>query len=281
MKNLYLLLATMLASITMVHAQQHFSTNKSTDIEHRVGIVGIGSLNTEELSKINSSGKFAAYFVPFLVDLNTSKRQWTYRMIAYTSYNINATNNDSLLPSTILFPELGKSSFLGTLEMGFVTYNSGTTSLIDKSKQMYNISVLGEFSVKNVNIDNDDTSIYFNTLNYTLGLKLMSTRFLKIDGMDMPVSLSLIPYLQWVNIPNEDNGDYRYALDGPDEPGRPVSPSELFGAGAKVIFAVNDFQFFADFRQVFDKHNNIRNRNLKGFSSNIGVVVSASILEFN
>lgn len=289
MKNLYLLLATMLASITMVHAQQNFISksempDNSTPNEislmqgARIGIVGIGSLNTEELSKTNSSGKLAAYFIPArwqITDENIKDKRWYLIPKLYTSYNINATNNDSLLASTVLFPELGKSSFLGTAEIGFYHVNTNDTHSV------HSISFMGEFANKSVKVDNEDTNVFFNVLNFSLGIRFMSTRYVRYGKEDVPISLAVTPYWHWVNIPNEDNSDYRYLLDGPDQVGRSVLPSSLSGWGVKVAMSVKDFQFFADFRNVTDVRKRIVNRNIKGYTSNIGVIVSASILEFD
>lgn len=286
MKKLLLITIATLCMAT-VFAQQNF-INKFVTPENsdqygltlkddtRVGIVGIGSLNTEELTKTNSSGKLAAFFIPARWDISpkNTKAKWYLVPTLYTSYNINATNNDSLLSSTVLFPELGNSSFLGTVELAF--------SHISKKdlNSVHSISVLGEFANKSVRVNNKDTNVFFNVLNYTVGLKFMSTRYVSYGKDTVPMSLAITPYLHWANVPNEDNGDYRYLLDGPDVAGQPVLPSTLSGWGVKVAFSLKDFQFFADFRNVTDTKDRILNRSLKGYTSNLGVIVSASILEF-
>ncbi len=271
MKHVFL--AAMLGLSLQSMAQQHFSINNNTDIRHHVGIVGLGSLSTEELAKVNSSGKFAAYIAPFI--RNRGKNNWRQKLTVYASYNINAGNSDSLLASTVLLPELGSTSFLGTIQASLI-YNDA-----DPSHERYCLALFGEFSNKKIKADkplpgatDKDSTLWFSTLNYTLGFKMVYTYPVPMGNTFMPVSLAIIPYLHWLNIPDEDNGDYRYLLNDGN------LPSSLFGAGCKVIMAVNDFQFFADFRNTFDRNNKISNRDIKGFTSNIGVVVSASILEF-
>lgn len=287
MKKLLLLTIISTLCTTTIYAQQNLISKSITPKKDgqeeltlkndtRVGIMGIGSLNTEELTKTNASGKLAAFFIPARWDLTVSqnKKKWFFIPTLYTSYNVNATNNDSLLSSTVLFPELGNSSFLGTAEFTFSHVNN------KDMKSVHSISVLGEFANKSVSVDNDDTSLFFNALNYSVGLKFMTTRHVSYGNDTVPMSLSITPYLHWVNIPDEDIGDYRYLLDGPDALGQPSLPSTLSGWGIKVAFSIKEFQFFADFRNVTDERKRIFNRTLKGYSSNIGVIVSASILEF-
>src|SRR5687767_7672150 len=82
----------------------------SPAIPHKtLALYGIGNLNTETLNKVNSSGKIAVSIIPFFN--NTNNRYWEI----YLSFNKNASNNDSILASTLLFPEVGNHSFLATV----------------------------------------------------------------------------------------------------------------------------------------------------------------------
>ena len=63
---------------------------------------------TRIFSSLNSSGKASFLFLPLHNDSNSLRINM--------SVNKNATNNDSLLASTLLFPEIGNHSFLGTVE---------------------------------------------------------------------------------------------------------------------------------------------------------------------
>lgn len=316
MKQLFFVVIFVIVT-TPIIAQQNFNSNLSTNYENRIGLVGLGSLNAEEFEKVNASGKFAGYAVPFLVEIKSRsryvrkkvddnnvklgrsgkhsmgetlvprKRRWYFKNTAYVAYNINATNTDSILPSTVLFPELGSASFIGTIENGFITYLKNDTNDSGIPKTVYGISLLMEFASKNINITNRnvantaDTNLFFNILHYSIGTKFIATSHVKIDDKSIPVSLAVTPYIHWMNIPNEDEGAFQYTFsENKQQPD--ILPSFLFGTGAKVVFSVNHFQFFADYRQVFDsKEVKIPDEsNLKGFTSNIGFAVSAEILEF-
>jgi hypothetical protein len=111
-------------------------------------LYGIGNLNAEALSSVNSSGKLQVS-VAFM---QTDSKDLT----AYLSFNKNATNKDTLLPSTVLFPEIGNHSFLGTLE--YKKRIGSETSIVDPetSQTVYKshwLGLFGEFSHKKLKLN--------------------------------------------------------------------------------------------------------------------------------
>lgn len=221
-------------------------------------LYGIGSLNTETLNKVNSSGKIALSIIPHH---NASfNRYWE----VYLSFNKNATNNDSILASTILFPEVGNHSFLATVRRPYA---------IKGNADGHFFSPFFEFSQKNIKVDTNsaqgkNTSGYFSTLTYTFGYAYI---FSKTLG-ESPVALSLVPYISVMNIPDEDNEDYRKIFNSPK------LPSALWSFGFKTIFQIKGFQVFADMRHLSGSKSKIP-RELRGFNSNVGITFNADIFE--
>lgn len=221
-------------------------------------LYGIGNLNTETLNKVNSSGKIALSIIPYF---NTSNsRYWEL----YLSFNKNATNRDSILASTVLFPEVGNHSFLATVRKVFP---------IKGSKEHF-LSPFFEFSQKNIKVDTTasqgkNTSGFFSTLTYTLG----GSYIFNTSVNNTPFGFSFSPYLSVMNVPDEDNEDYRKIFKSP------TLPSALWSAGVKIIFQIKGFQVFADLRHLWGSESKIPLRELRGFNSNIGMTFNADIFE--
>lgn len=264
---------TVLLSFFFPKAQQTFTTfvQKKTDYDdtkkkfliNKPGIkqftfYGIGNLNTETLNKINSSGKIAVSIIPqFSKKYN---RFWE----VYLSFNKNASNNDSILAGTVLFPEVGNHSFLATIRRPYS---------ITKNETEHFLSPFFEFSQKNIKVDTSSsqgksTSGYFSTLSYTFGYSYI---FNKIIG-DVKLGFSFSPYISVLNIPDEDNEDYRKIFKQSN------LPSELWSFGFKTVFQVRGFQIFADMRHLKGPKSSVP-RELRGFNSNIGVSFTADIFE--
>ena len=79
------------------------------------GLYGIGNTNTETFNNINSSGKLSGYIRPFKGKV---KGVATFVDINF-AFNVNASNTDSLVANTILFPDVGNNSFSGSLALNF------------------------------------------------------------------------------------------------------------------------------------------------------------------
>jgi len=228
----------------------------------RFGIIGIGNLNTESFKGINSAGKFSAYIRPLIFGKNQMND-----MTVGISFNKNATNNDSLLVTTILFPDLGNSSFTGNLEASLFV---GTKK--DDNTAHYIVPFI-EFAQKNVKAEKDKTEYYFSLLHYTVGFKYIFRYYFEEDEKLENIALSIAPYLSVYNIPDEDNDDYRILM------GNNNMPSNFNAFGVKISFQYKGFQVFADFRQVNDKDDKISLRTIKGFNSNIGFAFTTDIIE--
>lgn len=234
-----------------------------------LGLYGIGNLNEEAFNGINSSGKLSMYVKPFI------REKWS--VTTTLSFNKNATNNDTLLASTIIFPEIGDHSFLGSID--YLHRIAPPPSIDDSTSSFWGI--FAEFSQKKIkkdftdNVTEKTTDKHFSTLNYTLGGRYI----FGFQRKDFDCALSASVYLSWFNIPDEDTSDYRaIALQNFKSVSSKPLTDNFFSGGVKIAFQINSFQIFADFRHVFRKED-ISARELRGFHSNIGVVFNAKIFE--
>jgi hypothetical protein len=228
-------------------------------------LYGVGNFNQESFSSLNSSGKASFLFLPLHNDSNSLRINM--------SVNKNATNNDSLLASTLLFPEIGNHSFLGTVEY--------VHKMKNKKFQTDNyISVFAEFAYKKIKIDEKDTikktntTKGFATVNFTIGSKITFA----FQNKEFSGSFSFVPYLSYFNIPDEDQDDFRYVSKRNFKFINNNELSDHFTSlGLKTIFEINAFQIFADFRHVL-RNDNVSAVELRGLKANIGVVFNANIL---
>lgn len=226
-------------------------------------LYGIGNLNQESFSELNSSGKASFLFIP----LTTNSKSLRINI----SVNKNATNNDSLLASTLIFPEIGNHSFLGTVEHVWKLKQG------DFQTENY-LSAFAEFAYKKIKIT--DTAVKstnsrsFATVNYTVGAKLT----FGFSKPDFSGSLSFVPYLSYFNIPDEDTADYRVlAKKNFSFINNKELSDHFLSCGIRTVFEINAFQIFADFRHIF-RTERVSALELRGLKANIGVVFNASIL---
>jgi hypothetical protein len=226
-----------------------------TDIK-KFGLVGIGNLNTETFKELNSSGKLSGYIRP----LRKAARFVTINF----AFNVNASNSDSLMGLTFLFPDVGKTSFLVSTEYNFACGRSASEAHL--------LSGFAEVSTKNISATKDKQERFFNTISYVAGGRY---QYYFRDGTD-DISFTTALFFSLVNVPDEDNKDYRFLFTGDEN--SPLK-SAISSIGAKFTLQVNRFQIFADLRHAFGNDQQIPIRDLKGFNSNIGVLFNASIFE--
>ena len=229
---------------------------------NRFGIIGMGNLNTESFQGINSAGKFSAYVRPLIFGEKKMND-----ITVGISFNKNATNNDSLLASTILFPDLGNSSFTGSVESSlFIGSN-------DDDKTAHFASPFLEFAHKNVKTEKDKVEYYFSLLHYTFGCKYIFRYYFEENGKDENIALCFAPYFSIYNVPDEDNDDFRFLM------GSNKLPSNFNALGIKISLQYKGFQVFGDFRHVPGDDEKIPLRSIRGFNSNIGFVFTTDIIE--
>jgi len=218
------------------------------------GIYGVGNVNTETFSNLNSSGKLAGYIRPY-------KGDKSYVTINF-SFNVNATNTDSLLASTFLFPDVGNNSSYFNVDWTFKLPAS-------HGQDIHLLTPFFEFSNKTIKGRLADSSRNFYTLSYVLGLRY---QYLFIDKDDK-VSFSIAPFYSLIHVPRQNKSDYKYLFTG--DPLSSVG-NNVGALGVKVTFQYNNFSIFADYRTILSK--NVPDK-LTGFHPNIGVIFNAEIFE--
>ena len=235
-------------------------------IRNTFGVFGVGNVNKEQLEKFNASGKFSCYIKPLM----RNKSELTF----FLSFNKNATNTDSLIASTLIFPEVGNNSFLGTMEYA---YSFKQIAGLNSYKE-HCIVPFFEFSNKSIKASKDTgnaklASFHFSTVNYTAGCKYLFRFNKTVDSVEHNIDFTLTGYLSYLNIPNQDTSDYRILLKNN------TINDKIWALGVKIGIQYNNFSIFADLRQVLGSDKRIPVRELRGFNSNIGVVFNAEILK--
>lgn len=227
------------------------------------GLYGIGNTNTETFQNLNSSGKLSGYIRPF------KKPIWGIPSFVDINFgfNVNASNTDSLLVSTFLFPDVGKSSFSTN-----VMFNMA----FGEDNDFYLISPFFEFANKSVRGRKDDSTRNFYTLNSSLGVSFAYMFGNPIEQGTDKISFSVSPYLAWVNVPEPGTKNYRYLFTG-DE--KSALSRSIKSWGVKICFQYNSFQIFADFRTVKGSETDLPVEGLRGFHPNIGVTFNAEIFQ--
>lgn len=217
------------------------------------GLYGIGNINTEVFNNLNASGKISGYIRPY-------KATNGFLTINF-AFNKNATNSDTLLSSTFLFPDIGNNAFLGTAQYSMLL-GSGNGAV-------HLFTPFYEFSTKGIKREKDTTELNFTTINHVIG-----GRYSFVYSKDRDdVVFSLAAFLAFNNIADQDNEDFRQIFESD------VLPSSINSLGFKVTFQYNNFQVFADLRHVLGDEEKIPVRSLRGFNSNVGIVFNAEIFE--
>ncbi len=234
------------------------------------GIAGIGNINQESLNALNASGKISLYARPVQFRNNA--------VTIYASYNKNASNNDSVIYEKLIFPEIGSSSFNGTVQFDKFWRRDDVTGHV--------LSPFFEFSYKKITSDStvDNQKLRFSALTYTAGVKY-TFGYSKLnlnDSTRINLSFFAIPYLSFLNIPDEDTEDYKALVIRNTKPGTDNSTltDEIWTGGVKIGFQINSLQVFADFRCVLNRREKVPIRELQGFHANIGIVFNAEVFEF-
>jgi hypothetical protein len=227
------------------------------------GLNGLGNTNTETFGNVNSSGKLSGYIRPF----KSKPDKGLFNISGYLevdfAFNVNASNTDSLLTNTFLFPDVGSNSFSGDINYNFILGNS---------PDYYLVTPFFEFANKSIKGRKADSTRSFYTVNSSIGV---SFQYLYAKDKDN-VSFTVSPYLATVNVPEPGNKNYKYLFTGDEKSNM---KSTINSWGVKVAFQYNAFQIFADFRNVKGNQTDIPVEGLRGFHPNIGIVFNAEIFE--
>lgn len=218
-------------------------------------ITGIGNLNEASLQNVNASGAISGTIRPFIRD------KWMVQ--ADFTFNINASNSDSLLGTTLVFPETGSDNFYGRLAVNHMLN-------FDTSLHNFDwISMYYEFSNKFIK-ETADSTINFSIHSHTLGV---SFTYLYADDNNK-IALSAGPYLSWIRIPGNAAAGYQ-KLYKQDIDSLAAPPLYMNCWGIKIVFQINDFSIFADFRNVYSK--NVTTASLRGEHLSLGLGFNARI----
>lgn len=241
-------------------------------------IFGIANLNQETLKTFNAGGKASVAVRPYINTKQTSTGTSANAIAFFASFNKSATNNDSIVHPKLIFPELGTSSFIGTLQY--------EKHFINEAGKIHTNAVFFEMGVKSIQSDSvvKGQKLSFDALNYTIGYKY-GFSYIKDNPFEKGKTVNLgfyfSPFISAYNIPDEDREDYKkILLTNGTVTGNGNDLSDfVINAGVKTGFHFNGMEFFADLRHVMGG-NKVPIRELKGFHANIGFVFNADVLNF-
>jgi hypothetical protein len=241
-------------------------------------IFGLANLNQETLKGFNAGGKASVAVRPYISTSQTNTKTSATAIAFYASFNKSASNNDSVVHPKLIFPELGSSSFIGTLQ--WEKYK------INDAGKIHSSALFFEIAVKSIRSDSGikNEKLFFDALNYTFGYKYgfnYSTPNPFEPGKRVNLGFYLSTFISAYNIPDEDRADYKkIMLTNATITGNPDNLSDVVvNLGLKTGFHFNGLDFFADLRHVLGD-TKIPIRELRGFHANIGFTFNADILNF-
>jgi hypothetical protein len=241
-------------------------------------IFGLANLNQETLKGFNAGGKASVVARPLIINIKDSTKIKVKALALYASFNKSASNNDSVVYSKLIFPELGSSSFIGTLQ--WEKYNFCANG------KTHSTAIFLEMAVKSIQTDSSEKGrkLFFDALNYTIGFKY-GYHYQRDNPFETDKKVNLgfyvAPFISAYNIPDEDRDDYKkIMLKNATITGNADDLSDfIVNLGIKMGFHFNGMEFFTDLRHVLgDKKVPIRE--LRGFHANIGFVFNADVLNF-
>jgi hypothetical protein len=218
-------------------------------------ITGIGNLNEASLQNVNASGAISGTVRPFI------RKDWMVQ--ADFTFNINASNSDSLLATTLVFPETGSDNFYGRLAVNRMLHFDTSVHNFDWLSMYY------EFSNKFIK-ETADSTVNFSIHSHTLGV---SFTYLYADDNNK-IALSAGPYLSWIRIPGNAAAGYQNIYKK-DIDSLATPPLYMNCWGIKIVLQINDFSIFADFRNVYSK--NVTTASLRGEHLSLGLGFNARI----
>jgi hypothetical protein len=232
---------------------------------------GIGNVSDETLNKLNGGAKLALSF-------NTMEPHNVLLPSSYfLSFNKNATNTDSLLVSTLVFPEVGSHSFLATAYWDLMRQRKNVNARKEQSSELsHSLEFFFEFATKKIDLTLDSTNaksskVGFNTLHYTGGFRFAYGLAKEESDKKYDAALGGSIFISNTNIPDEDNAALETIINGK------VEKNSFWSVGVKLGIEINGFQIFADLRHVFGDDKKLPIKELKGFNSNIGVAFNTEI----
>jgi hypothetical protein len=270
--KLFFTLATMLISLTIRGQQCMTSSESCSDDDPAkrspvIGLLGAGNINSEAFEKANASGKIITF-----VRLYEKKSDHPENLTLYMSFNKNITRSDSLSLRSIVFPDLGNNAFDATLEY------SRRFRKVELSEGKYvghYIVPFAESWIKDFRVGKSDSTMKrFVTTNATIGLRYLFhyEEEDEVENKKVDAFFSASLYYTHNHVLSKDQAEFGAIVDG--EASLVKMPLKYNSVGLKLSLEYNKFQFFIDARTVLGNDRQIPNKELRGFTYNIGFITS-------
>ncbi len=237
-------------------SSEEYKATKDTNVL-KFSINGKGSFNQATIDEINGSGKID---VDFLISTKHKENTNKYNLFwANIGLNKNATNGDSNIISSIVFPDLGKNSIASSLNYSRVYTNSNFATMLGASID-FNLKTFKKYDSARSN------ATQFDNLNFTLNAPIHIMYTSKL----FPIALGVIPNISWHNIVNEDAPNLQKIV------GDSVYGKGFHSLGVKLEVTLNNaFCIYGDMRSMYFKESATTNSD---FVYNVGIAFRAPIL---
>lgn len=243
--------------------------------------------STDDIKDFSATGSMNAIIIPH--------KHYALN-IAWNNVGINPEKikRDSVDLTKLMFPDAGNTGLLAAIYWRAPIRTKSSQGITPRSK--WRIGPYFEFSLRNSRVDLStiDTtfidSVYsvattieetaFTSLNYNLGLRLEWTYVSKKKKEDI-VQISLSPYYNFFNIPNEDAASFYRTMDKEVPEKSILRRTEIHSFGTKLALSFRGFSLFADVRyNAKNKKFNLEGTNLEGTVFSIGTCVAVKAISF-
>lgn len=253
---------------------------------HRFYLLTATTINTTEdfASSITGAQRFAAKWVlkPYVYGSNKQSDSLGLDLcVSMNAINLRPSGvvKDSIDLIGLMFPGPGNS--------GFIIGPQLTWKNFKKSRIQHSLVTELTFSLRQSNIENilikSDTlettmteSISFSVLNYNIMPMKYTFSYSASDNFSTWISIG--PYINIFNIPDEDAMNFNKLFDSSPIFIHPDKKSNIVSLGVKVSGGIEGFEFYVDLRNNFAEID-VSNENVyKGFIFNFGFSTTLQLL---
>ena len=231
--------------------------------EDRFSVFGLTALNNstnDVLSSLNGTGRLGVIIYP------GSKKKFKINM-GVNLLNANPSKGikkDSVDFNSMMFPETGNFGYLF----------SPSLLLFESENKENSVWLESSFAYRKVAVDSPAVS--FKTLSYNMGIKYQWDYIMEDENR---ITFTLMPYLNFFNIPNEDVKKFKSLINDPIFQ-KTNTGAMIPSIGVKNTMQYKNFLFFFDLRYNM-KTNDLDDENpFKGTKVNVGFVTAFSLKSF-
>lgn len=255
-----------------------------TDSVERIYLYGAAAIATSNNTSTSFTGvqRFAAKYV--IASLDTANSGLGFRGLeAFVGLNLinltpNAISVDSINFLSMMFPETGNTGVIVGPQITILNRKENKVTHSLKSE----ISGSLRQNKISLRVDENDTSSIQTTR--TCDFTVLNINFIPVKYIfnyeaeeNFKSWLSVSPYFNWLNIPNEDVENFNLLFSDPFFDGK-KSNSVIPSWGVKLTGGINGLEFYIDARSNYNLNSLPDTNPFKGFVFTGGFVTNIQIL---